>query len=67
MFDTVYFYLMVVVIVFALGDLISYFTKGKLSGLMMVMLLFLVGFLTGILPKDIINRAGLTNLASSTT
>lgn len=67
MFDTVYFYLMVVVIVFALGDLISYFTKGRLSGLMMVMLLFLIGFLTGILPKDIINRAGLTQLASAST
>ncbi|MCD8189510.1 MAG: hypothetical protein LUD78_04705 [Clostridiales bacterium] len=59
-----YFYLMVVVIVFALGDLIAHFTKGRLSGMMMVMLIFLVGFLAGVFPADIIDQAGLTNLAS---
>ncbi|MCD7807492.1 MAG: hypothetical protein LUH19_09185, partial [Lachnospiraceae bacterium] len=42
MFDSMYFYLMVVVVVFALGDLIAHFTKGRLSGMMMVMLIFLV-------------------------
>lgn len=64
MFSSMYFYLMVVVAVFALGDLIGHFTKGKLSGMMMVMLLFLVGFLAGIFPADIIDQAGLTQLAS---
>ncbi len=43
MFDTVYFYLALVVVIFALGDLISHITKGRLSGLMMVMLLFNMG------------------------
>ena len=67
MFQSVYFYLMVVVCIFALGDLIGVFTKGRLSGMMMVMLLFLVCFLAGIIPKDIIDRAGLTQLASCAT
>ena len=67
MFDSVYFFFMAVVGVFAVGDLISFFTKGKLSGLMMVMLLFLIAFLTGILPADVIDRAGLTEMASVST
>ena len=50
MFSNMYFYLMVVVLVFAVGDMIGHFTKGKLSGMMMVMLLFLIAFLAGILP-----------------
>ena len=37
---------MIVLIVFALGDIVGKITKGKLSGMMVVMLLFLVGFLT---------------------
>lgn len=50
MFSSLYFYLMVVVVVFALGDLIGHFTKGKLSGMMMVMLIFLIAFLAKIIP-----------------
>ncbi|MCD8327391.1 MAG: hypothetical protein LUC90_12180 [Lachnospiraceae bacterium] len=64
MFSSMYFYLMVVAIVFALGDLIAHFSKGRLSGMMMVMLIFLVGFLTGVFPADIIDQAGLTKLAN---
>lgn len=67
MFTSVYFYLMIVVVVFAVGDMIGHFTGGKLSGMMMVMLLFLIGFLTGIIPSDIIDQAGLTQLASCAT
>ncbi|MCC8129190.1 MAG: hypothetical protein LIO51_04530 [Clostridiales bacterium] len=64
MFSSMYFYLMVVVIVFALGDLVAHFSKGRLSGMMIVMLIFLVGFLAGVFPADIIDQAGLTDLAS---
>ncbi len=64
MFSSMYFYLMVVVVVFALGDLIAHASKGRLSGMMMVMLIFLVGFLSGIFPADIIDQAGLTSLSS---
>ena len=31
MFTSLYFYLMVVVVIFAVGDLIGYFTGGRLS------------------------------------
>lgn len=65
--DSLYFYMMIVVIIFAAGDMIGQFTRGKLSGLMVVMLLFLFGFVSGILPKDIINQAGLSHLAAIST
>ncbi len=54
---------MIVLIVFALGDIVGKITKGKLSGMMVVMLLFLVGFLTKLIPADIINQGGLTALS----
>ena len=54
---------MVVLIVFALGDIVGKITKGKLSGMMVVMLLFLVGFLTKLIPADIIDQGGLTALS----
>ena len=54
---------MIVLIVFALGDIVGKITKGKLSGMMVVMLLFLVGFLTNLIPADIIDQGGLTALS----
>lgn len=67
MFASPYFYLMVVVGLFALGDLVGHFTKGRLSGMMVVMLLFLIAFLAGWIPKDIIDQSGLTQLANAAT
>ena len=54
---------MIVLIVFALGDIVGKITKGKLSGMMVVMLLFLVGFLTKLIPADLIDKGGLTALS----
>ena len=54
---------MIVLIVFALCDIVGKITKGKLSGMMVVMLLFLVGFLTKLFPADIIDQGGLTALS----
>lgn len=54
---------MIVLIVFALGDIVGKITKGKLSGMMVVMLPFLVGFLTKLIPADIIDQGGLTALS----
>lgn len=62
--NELFFYFMIVVVVFALGDVVGHLTKGKLSGMMVVMLLFLVGFLAKIFPADIIDQAGLTQLSS---
>ena len=54
---------MIVLIVFALGDIVGKITKGKLSGMMVGMLLFLAGFLTKLIPADIIDQGGLTALS----
>lgn len=54
---------MIVLIVFALGDVAGKLTKGKLSGMMVVMFLFLAGFLTKLFPADIIDQGGLTALS----
>ena len=51
------------IVLFALGDIVGKITKGKLSGMMVVMLLFLVGFLTKLIPADIIDQGGLTALS----
>lgn len=67
MFTSMFFYLMVVVVFFAIGDLVGNFTGGRLSGMMVVMFIFLVAFLTGIIPPDIIDQAGLTQLSSAAT
>lgn len=67
MFSSLYFYLMIVVLIFGLGDVVGHITKGKLSGMMIVMLIFLVLFLAGVIPADIIDQAGLTGLASAAT
>ena len=61
--NQMFYCFMMVVIVFALGDIVGKITKGKLSGMMIVMLLFLVGFLAKIFPADIIDQAGLTAIS----
>lgn len=64
MFSGLYFSIMVVVVVFAIGDLVGHFTGGRLSGMMVTMFIFLVAFLAGIIPKDVIDQAGLTQIAN---
>lgn len=54
MFTSMQFYLFVVLGIFLIGDVLGVATKGKLSGMMITMLIFLVGFLSGIIPADII-------------
>lgn len=61
--NAMFYSFMIVLIVFALGDIVGKITKGKLSGMMVVMLLFLVGFLTKLFPADIIDQGGLTALS----
>ena len=50
--------------IFAVGDILAVATKAKMSSVFVALMLFLIGFLTGILPKDIIDQARLTQLAS---
>ncbi len=64
MFSSMYFYFAVVLLIFGIGDVVGYFTKGKLSGMMIVMFIVLACFLTNTLPKDLIDQAGLTQMAN---
>ena len=64
MFQSLYFMFFLVVLVFALGDITGAATKGKLCGMMVTMLIFLVCFLAGVFPKDIIDQAGLTQIGN---
>ena len=61
--NSMFFCFMIVLILFALGDIAGKITKGKLSGMMVVMFLFLVGFLTKWIPADVIDQGGLTALS----
>ncbi|MBQ7736904.1 MAG: hypothetical protein IJT62_03620 [Oscillospiraceae bacterium] len=63
MFGTMQFYLFIVLGIFLVGEIVGIATKGKLSGIMVAFIIFLVGFLSGILPADIIDKAGLTIIA----
>ena len=57
-----YMWLFVCIAIFSVGDLMGTITKAKISSVFVAMLLFLIGFMTGILPADVINRAWLTEI-----
>lgn len=54
----------VVLILFSIGDLIANVTKAKISAVFVTLLLFLILFVTNVIPSDIIDRAGMTAAAS---
>ena len=54
---------MVFVIFMAIGDWVSSLTKSRISGLLIAMIFYLVGFQTGIIPADSIASTGLPTIA----
>ncbi len=62
MFDGMLFYLFICLLFFGIGDFLGVLTKAKLSSVFVSLLLFLVFFMTGLIPPDIINQAGLTQI-----
>ncbi|MDL0414796.1 permease [Clostridioides difficile] len=54
----------VVLVLFAIGDLIASKTKAKVSAVFVTLLLFLILFITKAIPADIIEKAGMTAAAS---
>ena len=52
-----------VLAIFFLGDLVGAITKAKISSMFVIMMGFLVLFLTGIYPADIMNISGFASLA----
>lgn len=63
MFDSMFFYLFICVLFFGIGDFLGVATKAKLSAVFVSLMLFLVAFMTGLIPPDIINKAGLSQVA----
>lgn len=63
-FSSNYFYFFIVMLVYGIGDFLGVITKAKISSVFVVMFTFLVLFMTGIFPADIIDRAGLSSMAS---
>lgn len=57
-----FLYLCIVLVIFGIGDFLGILTKAKISSVFIVMLLFLLGFISGIFPEDIIEQAGLTQI-----
>lgn len=55
-------FLMIVLGCFAIGDFLGVYTKARMSSVFVAFMIFLVGFLTGIFPVDIMNQAGLTQM-----
>lgn len=47
---------------FAIGDILGIATKAKVSSIFVALILFLILFMTNMIPQDIINLAGLTQV-----
>ncbi|NCB15797.1 MAG: hypothetical protein EOM65_06435 [Synergistales bacterium] len=60
---TVFFFLFISIFIFSVGDILGVATKARLSSVFVALMLFLVGFLTGILPPDIIKQSMLGEVA----
>lgn len=57
-----FFYLFIVLAIFGVGDFLGTLTRARLSAVFVSLILFLISFMTGVLPPDIIELAGLTDL-----
>ena len=61
---TIYQAVFAVLLIFFVGDLVGALTKAKISSMFVIMMGFLVLFLTGIYPADIMTTAGFAGVAS---
>ena len=59
-----FLFLFLTVLFFAIVDFLGVFTKAKLSSVFVAMFLFLVGFMTKMIPADMIQKAGLSQSAA---
>lgn len=55
--------LFICIFIFSIGDILGVATKARLSSVFVALMLFLVGFLTGVLPPDIIKQGMLSEVA----
>ena len=54
----------VVMVLFAVGDVVAKLTKARISSVFATLMLFLILFVAGVLPADIIEKAGLSAASS---
>jgi hypothetical protein len=57
-----FFLLFICFLFFAIGDTLGVFSKAKLSSVFVALILFLICFMTGLIPPDIIEQARLSQL-----
>ncbi len=62
-----YFALLIVFGLFAIGDFLGVLTKAKISSVFVALMLFLILFMTGVLPADLVDQAGLTQICAVST
>ena len=58
-----YYYLFIVMGLFAVGDILAILTNARMSSVFTALLLFLIGFMTNLIPANIIQQAGLSQIA----
>ena len=61
---TALFCFMVFVVIMAIGDCVSNLTKSRVSGLFVAMVLYLIGFQTGLVPTDAVANTGIVTVAA---
>ena len=61
MFSNMFFYLFICILFFGIGDFLSVVTTANVSSVFVSLLLFLLAFMSGIIPPDIIKQAGLAD------
>ena len=59
------FSFLVFVVIYAMGDWVCNLTQSKVSSLLVCMILYLIGFQTGIIPADSISSTGLPTAATN--
>ena len=63
MFTSMYWYLFICLLFFGIGDFLGVVTKAKVSAVFVSLMLFLIAFMAGWIPPDIIKKAGLDQIA----
>ena len=59
------FSLTVFLIVFAVGDVVSYKTKGLISGIIIAAVVYIAGYWTGIIPTDSVASTGMPTMLTA--
>ena len=62
-----YYYLFICMLLFGVGDFLAVITKARISSVFAALLMFLFAFMSGLLPANVIDLAGLSQVAKWVT